>query len=84
MAKKTFDKLSDITSNLDLNKKLNLDERDNNIMFLIQENPKISQEDIAKKIKLSQPSVGARIRKLQEKGIYAMSMVLISKKLIYI
>lgn len=51
------------------NEKLGLDDRDNTILFLIQKNPKISQEDIAKKVKLSQPSVGARIRKLQEKGI---------------
>jgi DNA-binding Lrp family transcriptional regulator len=36
---------------------------------MIQKNPNISQDEIAKKIKLSQPSVGARIRKLQEKGI---------------
>jgi len=38
-------------------------------MALIQENQSISQEEIAKKIKLSQPSVGARIKKLKEKGI---------------
>jgi DNA-binding Lrp family transcriptional regulator len=35
----------------------------------LQKNPNLSQEEIAKKIKLSQPSVGARIRRLQEKGI---------------
>jgi len=49
--------------------KLNLDSRDQTIITLIQQNPKISQEEIAKKIKLSQPSVGARIRKLQQKGV---------------
>ncbi|MGM5487846.1 MAG: Lrp/AsnC family transcriptional regulator [Nanobdellota archaeon] len=49
--------------------KLNLDQRDYTIISLLQENPKVSQEEIAKKIKLSQPSVGARIKRLSEKGI---------------
>ena len=36
---------------------------------MVQKNPAVSQEEIASKVKLSQPSVGARIRKLKEKGI---------------
>jgi DNA-binding Lrp family transcriptional regulator len=36
---------------------------------MLQKNPNLPQEEIAKKIKLSQPSVGARIKKLQQKGV---------------
>ncbi|KYK26002.1 hypothetical protein AYK26_00970 [Euryarchaeota archaeon SM23-78] len=54
---------------IQFNEKMGLDDRDNTILSMIQKNPKVSQEEIAKKIKLSQPSVGARIRRLQEKGI---------------
>lgn len=49
--------------------KLGLDQRDNAILSLIQKNPNISQEEIASVINLSQPSVGARIRKLKQNGI---------------
>jgi len=66
---KTFTKLEEFKKKLHFNEKLGLDERDSRILSMIQKNPKISQEDIAKTIKLSQPSVGARIRKLQQKGI---------------
>lgn len=66
---KKFIKLKEFKKKIHFNEKLGLDERDNIILSLIQKNPNISQEEIAKKIKLSQPSVGARIRKLQQKGI---------------
>lgn len=70
MAKeKTFVKLEEFKKNIHFNEKLGLDDRDNTILSLIQKNADISQEEIAKKIKLSQPSVGARLRKLREKGI---------------
>ena len=70
MAKeKTFTKLEEFKKKIQVNEKLGLDDRDNTILSLIQKNPNISQEEIARKIKLSQPSVGARIRKLQQKGI---------------
>jgi Lrp/AsnC family transcriptional regulator, leucine-responsive regulatory protein len=49
--------------------KLGLDERDNIIIQMLQKDPNVSQEDIAKKVKLSQPSVWARIRNLKSKGI---------------
>jgi len=52
-----------------INEKLGLDERDNIILAMVQKNPEISQDEIARHIKLSQPSVGARLRKLQQKGI---------------
>lgn len=65
----TFTKLDEFKKKIQFNEKLGLDERDNIILSLVQKNPDISQEEIAKKIKLSQPSVGARIKKLQQKGI---------------
>jgi Lrp/AsnC family transcriptional regulator, leucine-responsive regulatory protein len=49
--------------------KLGLDDRDTTILTMVQKNPNISQEEIAKKIHLSQPSVGARIRKLKQNGV---------------
>lgn len=70
MAKqKTFTKLEEFKEKTRFNEKLGLDDRDNTILSLVQKSSNISQEEIAKKIKLSQPSVGARIRKLQQKGI---------------
>lgn len=66
---KTFTKIEEFDKKISFNTKLGLDTRDNIILSLLQKNPHISQEDIAKKIKLSQPSVGARIRKMQQKGI---------------
>ncbi len=65
----TFTKIDEFKKKSKFNEKLNLDDRDNTILSLIQKNPDISQEEIAKHIKLSQPSVGARLRKLREKGI---------------
>ncbi len=64
-----FEKLKDFKNKLNIYDKLNLDERDNTIISLLQKNPSISQEEIAKKVNLSQPSVGQRIKKLQSKGI---------------
>ncbi|MBD3203546.1 winged helix-turn-helix transcriptional regulator [Candidatus Woesearchaeota archaeon] len=66
---KLFTKIEEFKKKTKFNKKLGLDERDNIILSLIQKNSDISQEDIAKEIKLSQPSVGARLRKLRDKGI---------------
>jgi Lrp/AsnC family transcriptional regulator, leucine-responsive regulatory protein len=71
MAKKekTFTKIKELKKKSIFDEKLGLDERDNIILNLLQQNQSISQIEIAQKIKLSQPSVGARIRKLQQKGI---------------
>ncbi len=71
MAKKitNFTKLEEFKKKMQFSEKLGLDERDNTILSLVQKNPNIPQEEIAKKIKLSQPSVGARIKKLKQKGI---------------
>lgn len=67
--KPLYAKLEEFKKKLRFNEHLGLDDRDNIILSMIQNNPNASQEEIAKKIKLSQPSVGARIRKLQQKGI---------------
>jgi DNA-binding Lrp family transcriptional regulator len=67
--KPLFTKLEEFKRKIRFNEKLGLDDRDNTILAMMQQNPNISQEELAKKIKLSQPSVGARIRKLHEKGI---------------
>ena len=48
---------------------IKLDEKDRKIISLLHDNQEISQEEIASKIKLSQPSVAIRIRKLKERGI---------------
>jgi Lrp/AsnC family transcriptional regulator, leucine-responsive regulatory protein len=69
--KKLFEKIEDFKKELHINSKLELDDKDNKLISLIQDNPQISQEEIAKEVKLSQPSVGARIRKLQQKGVLA-------------
>ncbi len=47
---------------------VNLDEKDKTIITLLQENPSLSQNKISKKLNLSQPAVGARIKKLLETG----------------
>tara|TARA_Y100000310_G_scaffold344969_1_gene460860 strand:+ start:2261 stop:2833 length:573 start_codon:yes stop_codon:yes gene_type:complete len=65
----TFMKLEEFDKKIQFYEKLGLDKRDNVILSMVSKNPKVSQEEIAKSIKLSQPSVGARIRKLQQKGV---------------
>src|SRR3989344_5274836 len=64
-----YKKIEEFNKKIQINEKLGLDERDNALLSLMQKDPNISQEEIAKKIKLSQPSVGARIKKLHQKGI---------------
>src|SRR5512137_2209429 len=68
-ASANFTKLEEFKKKTRFNERLGLDDRDNTILSLVQNDPLVSQEAIAQKIKLSQPSVGARIRKLREKGI---------------
>lgn len=46
-----------------------LDEKDRKILEILKNNPEISQKEIAKFVALSQPSVGARIRKMKKSGI---------------
>jgi len=47
---------------------MKIDEKDRIIITMFGDNPEVSQEEIAKKIGLSQPSVAVRIRKLKESG----------------
>ncbi len=49
--------------------KLGLDDRDIKILSFLEKDPDMSQEEMAKKLKLSQPSIGFRIKKLKERGI---------------
>lgn len=46
-----------------------LDDKDKIILEILEEDPEASQDRIAKLTGLSQPSVGARIKKMKEKGI---------------
>jgi DNA-binding Lrp family transcriptional regulator len=47
---------------------MKLDDKDKKIISMYAEKPDVSQEDIAKVISLSQPSVAIRIKKLRESG----------------
>ncbi len=47
---------------------MKIDDRDRMIISLYSKDPDISQEEIAKVINLSQPSVAIRIKKLKESG----------------
>jgi len=46
-----------------------LDEKDKKILEILEKDPETSQNDIAKLVNLSQPSIGARIKKMRELGI---------------
>ena len=50
---------------------LDLDKRDREVLSLLERDPEMSQTDIAEKLKISQPSVSARIHKLKQKGALA-------------
>lgn len=47
---------------------LDLDRRDREILSLLERNPEMSQNDMAEKLGISQPSVSARVHKLKQKG----------------
>ncbi len=51
-----------------------LDDIDRKIISLMQKNPKLSQNEIARMVELSQPSVSARIKRLKEKGLIACNV----------
>ncbi len=48
---------------------LRMDDIDRQIIQLIQEKPNLTHTQIAKKVNRSQPTVGMRIRKLEEMGV---------------
>lgn len=50
---------------------LDLDKRDREVLSLLEKNPEMSQNDMAEKLKISQPSVSARVHKLKQKGALA-------------
>jgi len=49
--------------------RIKLDKKDRKIITMLHDNQDISQEEIAKIVHLSQPSIAMRIKKLKEKGI---------------
>lgn len=53
--------LHDLTRDIDI--------IDKKILSMFSENPQTSQAEISKRLKISQPAVSARIRKLEERGI---------------
>ncbi len=48
-----------------------LDKKDREILALLEKNPEMSQSDMAERLRISQPSVSARIHKLKQKGAMA-------------
>ena len=52
-----------------MNSILDIDEIDKNIIKLIQGEPTLTHTEIAKKINRSQPTIGMRIRKLENNGV---------------
>ena len=46
-----------------------IDDVDKKILFVLHKNPDISQTDVAKRLKISQPAVSLRINKLKGKGV---------------
>ncbi|MFX1355976.1 MAG: Lrp/AsnC family transcriptional regulator [Promethearchaeota archaeon] len=51
------------------NKKLKLDKIDLRVISLLQEDPNLTHTQIGEIVKRSQPSIGARLKKLKNKGI---------------
>ena len=48
---------------------LDIDEIDKSIIQIIQKQPNLTHTQIAKRVNRSQPTVGMRIRKLEEAGV---------------
>lgn len=48
-----------------------IDETDRKILSMLSQNPEISQAELSERLKISQPAVSLRIRKLEEKGVLA-------------
>jgi len=60
---------------------IKFDDRDRKIIALFEENPGISQTEVAAKVGLSQPTVGARINKLRQTGAIVTTMGMDLRKL---
>ncbi len=52
-----------------LSEKLQLDDIDKKIISLVQDNPELTHTEIAEKVNRSQPTIGMRIKKLEQSGI---------------
>jgi len=63
-----FINLLDDTASM-IRDKLGLDDKDVHIASRLMQDPSVSQADLAQELKLSQPSINARIHKLKERGI---------------
>ncbi len=61
--------------------RIELDDRDRKIIALFEQNPTISQAEIAQHVGLSQPTVGARMNKLKESGAVVTSVGMDLKKI---
>jgi DNA-binding Lrp family transcriptional regulator len=48
-----------------------LDDVDKKILCLLSDDPQVSQAELSERLKISQPAISARIRKLEENGILA-------------
>ena len=48
-----------------------IDNTDKKILNMLSEDPQMSQAELSEHLKISQPAVSARIRKLEEKGVLA-------------
>jgi len=56
-----------------ITEKLGIDKRDVELLNLYMQNPQYSQSEVAQLMKLSQPSINARIARLKQKGILSFS-----------
>jgi len=56
-------------------KDFKIDKIDKNIIEIIQRDPKLTHTEIAKKVNLSQPTIGTRIRKLEKAGVLKVKLV---------
>lgn len=52
-----------------MSKVLKMDDIDQDIMQLVQEDPSLTHTEIAKRVNRSQPTIGLRIKKLEEMGV---------------
>jgi len=50
---------------------LTIDDTDRKMLYLLSEHPGISQAELSGRLKISQPAVSLRMRKLEERGILA-------------
>jgi Lrp/AsnC family transcriptional regulator, leucine-responsive regulatory protein len=64
-----------------MNLKESLDDIDKQIITFLQKEPNTTHSEIARQLDRSQPAIGARIKKLQEKGVLATQIGVDFKKI---